>query len=75
MVIPLSLSPIGCGELGRALETCYESCSCRISVYVLWMSLRLHGFTYLRCCDGLVIDLTLSFVVGASWYICGRYFS
>ena len=23
----------------------------------------------------LVIDLTLSFVVGASWYICGRYFS
>ena len=25
--------------------------------------------------SGLVIDLTLSFVVGASWYICGRYFS
>ena len=23
----------------------------------------------------LVIDVTLSFVVGASWYICGRYFS
>ena len=25
--------------------------------------------------SGLVIDLTLSFEVGASWYICGRYFS
>ena len=25
--------------------------------------------------SGLVIDLTLSFAVGASWYICGRYFS
>ena len=25
--------------------------------------------------SGLVISLTLSFVVGASWYICGRYFS
>ena len=24
--------------------------------------------------SGLVIDLTLSFVVGDSWYICGRYF-
>ena len=25
--------------------------------------------------SGLVIDLTLSFAVGASWYICSRYFS
>ena len=25
--------------------------------------------------SGLVIDLTLSFAVGASWYICGRYLS
>ena len=25
--------------------------------------------------SGLVIDLTLSFAVGDSWYICGRYFS
>ena len=51
MVITLSLSSVGCGELGRTLETCYESCSCRLLVYVLWMSLRLHGFTSLRCCE------------------------
>ena len=25
--------------------------------------------------SGLVIDLTLSFAMGASWYICGRYWS
>ena len=49
MVITLSLSSIGCGELGRALETFYEIFSCRLLVYVLWMSLRLHGFTSLRC--------------------------
>ena len=51
MVIPLSLSFVGCEELGRVLEMCYESCSYRILVYVLWMSLRLHGFTSLRCCE------------------------
>ena len=51
MVIHLSLSSIGCGELGRALETCYESCSYRLLVYVLWISSRLHGFTFLRCCE------------------------
>ena len=49
MVITLSLSSVGYGELGRVLETCYESCSCKLLVYVLWMSLRLHGFTSLRC--------------------------
>ena len=27
MVIPLSLSFVGCKELGRVLETYYESCS------------------------------------------------
>ena len=75
MVITLSLSFVGCGELGRALETCFESCSCRILFYVLWMSLRLYGFTSLRCCKWIGIDLALSFVVGASWYICGKYYS
>ena len=75
MVIPLSLSSVGCGELGRILETFYKSCSCRLLVYVLWMSLRLYGFTSLRCCEWLAIDFTLSFVVGACWYICGKYFS
>ena len=61
MVIPLSLSSVGCGELGRALETCYESCSCRISVDVLLMSLILHGFTSLRCCEwiGYRFDIIL----------------
>ena len=66
MVIPLSFSSVGCGELGRVLETCYESFSCRLSIYVLWMFLRLHGFTSLDVVSGLVIDLILSFAVGAS---------
>ena len=35
MVIPLSLFSIGCEELGRVLENFYESCSCRLLVYVL----------------------------------------
>ena len=48
MVIPLSLFSVGSGELGRLLETFYESCSCRLLVYVFWMSLKLHGFTSLR---------------------------
>ena len=34
MVIPLSLFFVGCGELGRVLETCYESCSCRFIYFV-----------------------------------------
>jgi len=51
IVIPLSLSSVGCGELGRLLQIFYESCSCRLLVYVLWLSLRLHGFTSLRCCE------------------------
>ena len=50
MVITLSLSSVGCGELGRLLETCYESFSCRLLVYVFWMPLRLHGLTSLRFC-------------------------
>lgn len=64
MVIPLSLSSIGCGELGRLLETCYESCSCRLLVYVLWMSLRLHGFTSLRCCEWIGYRFGIMFCSG-----------
>ena len=65
MVIPLSLSFVGCGELGRALETYYESCSCRISVYVLWMSLRLYGFTSLRCCEWIGYKFDIIFCSGS----------
>ena len=75
MVITLSLSSVGCGELGRVLEICYESCSCKLLVYVLWMSLRLHGLISLRFCEWIGYNLTLSLVVRASWYICGRYCS
>ena len=49
MVLYLSLSFVGCGELGRLLEIFYKIFSCKLLVYVLWMSLRLHGFTSLRC--------------------------
>ena len=31
--------------------------SCRLLVYVLWMSLRLHGFTFLRCCEWIRFDI------------------
>ena len=59
MVIPLSLSSIGCGELGRL------SCSCRLLVYVLWMSLRLHGFTSLRCCEWIDYRFDIIFCSGS----------
>ncbi len=61
MVISLSLSFVGCGEFERLLETCYESYSCRILDYVLWMSLILHGFTSLRCVEwiGYRFDIIL----------------
>ena len=65
MVITLSLSSITCGELGRVLKTCYESCSCRISVYVLWISLRLHGFTSLRCCEWIGHRFDIIFCSGS----------
>ena len=65
MVITLSLSSIGCGELGRALETFYESCSYKIVVYVLWMSLRLHGFTSLRCCEWISYRFDIIFCSGS----------
>ena len=61
MVIPLSLSFIGCGELGRELETCYECYSFRLLVYVLRMSLRLHGFTSLRCYEYIVYRFYIIF--------------
>ena len=65
MVIPLSLSSIGCGELGRVLETFYEIFSCRLLVYVLWISLRLHGFTSLRCCEWIGYRFDIIFCSGS----------
>ena len=73
MVIPLSLSSVGYGKLGRTLKTCYESCSCRILVYVLWMFLRLHGFNSLRCCEWIGYRCDIIFCNGSflvyMWYI------
>ena len=65
MVIHLSLSFVGCGELGRALETCYESYSCKILDYVLWMSLILHGFTSLRCVEWIGYRFDIIFCSGS----------
>ena len=65
MVILLSLSSIGFGELGRVLETCYKSCSCRLLVYVLWMSLRLNGFTFLRYCERIGYRFDIIFCSGS----------
>ena len=65
MVIPLSLSSFGYEELGRALETFYESFSCRLLVYVLWMSLRLHGFTFLRYCEWIGYRFDIIFCNGS----------
>ena len=65
MVIILSHSSVGCGELERVLETCYESCSSRISVYVLWMSLRLHRFTSFRCCEWIGYRFDIIFYSGS----------
>ena len=64
MVIPLFISSVGCGELGRVLETCYESCSCRLLVYDLWMSLILHRFTSLRCCEWIGYRFYIIFFSG-----------
>ena len=69
MVIPLSLSSVGYVELGRALETCYESCSCKILVYVLWMSLILHGFISLRCYEWIGYRLDI-FFYSRSFLVC-----
>ena len=65
MVIPLSLSSVGCGEFGRLLETWFESCSCRLLVYVLWMSLRLDGFSSLRCCEWIGYRFDIIFYSGS----------
>ena len=35
MIITLSLSSVGYGELGRALDIFYEIYSCRLLVYVI----------------------------------------
>ena len=65
MVIPLSLSSIGCGELGRPFETFYVSFSCKLLVYVLWMSLRLHGFTSLIFCEWIDYRFGIIFYSGS----------
>ena len=65
MVITLSISSVGCGEFGRALKTCYESFSCRISIYIFWMSLRLHGLTSLRCYDWIGYRFDIIFCSGS----------
>ena len=65
MVIPLSLSSVGCGELGRVLDTFYESCSCRLLVYLFWISLRLYGFTSLRCCEWIGYRFDIIFCSGS----------
>ena len=64
MVITLSLSSFGCEEIGGVLETFYESCSCRLSVYVLWMSLILHGFTSLIWCECIGYTFDIIFCSG-----------
>ena len=65
MVIPLSLSSIGCEELRRLLEIFYKSCSCRLLVYVLWMSLILHGFTSLKCSEWVGYKFDIIFCSGS----------
>ena len=64
MVIPLSLSSVCCGDIERVLETCYEIFSFSLLVYVLWMSLRLHGFTSLRCCEWIGYRFDIIFCSG-----------
>lgn len=64
MIILLSLSFVGCGELRRVLETCYGRCYCRLLVYVLWMSLILHGFTSMRCCKWISYRFEIIFCSG-----------
>ena len=64
MVIPLSLSSIGCGELGRLSNICYESCSCRLLIYALWIYLILHGFSSLICCEWIGYRFGIIFCSG-----------
>ena len=39
--------------------------SCRISIYVLWMSLILHGFTSLRCVEWIGYRFDIIFCSGS----------
>ena len=64
IVIILSLSFVGCGELGRALETCYEIYSLRLLIYVSWMSLILNGFTSMRYCEWIGYRFDIIFCSG-----------
>ncbi len=54
------------------METCYESCSCSLLVYVLWISLILHGFIYLRCCEWIGYRIDIIFL---QWELLGIYVS
>ena len=65
MIIPLSFSFVGCGELGRVLETFWEVYSCNLLVYVLWMSLILHEFTSLRYCEWIGYRFDIIFCSGS----------
>ena len=65
IAIPLSLSFFGHGELGRVLKTCYETYSCRLLVYVLWMSLRLCRSTSLGYCEWIGYRFDIIFCSGS----------
>ena len=65
MVIPLYLSSVCFGELGRLLETCYESFSCKLLVYLVWMCLRLHVFTSMGCCEWIGYRFEIIFCSGS----------
>ena len=54
-----------CGEFGRVLAMCYRSFSCRLLVYVLWMSLILHGFTSFRCFEWIGYRFDIIFCTGS----------
>ena len=71
MVMSLSLSIVGCGELGRALEIGYVSCSCKFFFMYCECPWDYMDSLFWDVVSGLLIDLALSFVVGA----CGRYCS
>ena len=65
MVIPLSLSFVGYGEIGRVFNIFYESCSYKLLVYVFLISLRLHGFTSLRHCEWIGYRFDIIFCSGS----------
>ena len=46
------------------MEIFYEFFSCELLVYVLWVSLRIHGFTSLRCCEWIGYRFDIIFCSG-----------